>query len=97
MSRSRLLLRIIPTRRSWSRSMWIVVESVDYDIQSAAEALAGATHLVVTLIRLVMRLIQACPVISESPKLLSLMPPNENGSRGTGTPIFTPNIPAEKR
>jgi hypothetical protein len=35
------------------------------------------------------------PVISLTPNLLSFQPPKENGSLGTGTPMFTPIIPAD--
>ena len=34
------------------------------------------------------------PVMSPVPHLLSWMPPNEKGSRGTGTPMLTPIMPA---
>jgi len=34
------------------------------------------------------------PVISPTPNRDSFHPPNENGSRGTGTPTLTPTIPA---
>ena len=37
------------------------------------------------------------PVISELPNFDSFHPPNEKGSLGTGTPIFTPIIPARNR
>jgi hypothetical protein len=30
------------------------------------------------------------PVISQAPNFDSFHPPKENGSRGTGTPMFTP-------
>jgi hypothetical protein len=58
--------------------------------------------LVVTFLRYVKNSNPPSPVISKSPNLESLIPPKENGSRGTGTlyqqidyPIFTPIIPAE--
>ena len=34
-------------------------------------------------------------VLRDGENLLSITPPKENGSRGTGTPTFTPTIPVE--
>src|SRR5437899_3138378 len=36
-----------------------------------------------------------CPVMSPWPNFEALMPPKEKGSRGTGTPMLTPTMPAE--
>ena len=56
-------------------------------------------HLLVILRFLVKNRIAPSPVISESPNFdfVVYIPPNEKGSRGTGTPMFTPIIPARKR
>src|SRR5262245_46329537 len=61
------------------------------DIQFASD---WSAHLRVIFLRCVQNSIDEGPVISPCPNFDSLIPPNENGSRGTGTPTFTPIIPA---
>src|SRR3954451_10952321 len=51
-------------------------------------------HLVVVFLSFVQNSIELLPVMSLDPKRDSFQPPNENGSRGTGTPMLTPIIPA---
>ena len=41
--------------------------------------------------------IEPWPVMSPTPNFESFQPPNENGSRGTGTPTLTPTMPALAR
>src|ERR1700681_2360468 len=55
---------------------------------------ASGFHLMVDFFNFVQNSIELFPVISPTPNLLSFHPPNEKGSLGTGTPIFTPIIPA---
>src|SRR5882724_2672220 len=55
---------------------------------------ASGFHFTVLFLSWVQNSIELLPVISPTPNLLSFHPPNENGSRGTGTPTFTPIIPA---
>ena len=62
-----------------------------YDIQFF---LASGFHFVVVFFICVQNSIELFPVISHTPNFDSFHPPNENGSRGTGTPMFTPIIPA---
>src|SRR5688500_6243820 len=54
-------------------------------------------HLVVIFFERVQNSIEPRPVMSPTPKRDSFHPPKENGSRGTGTPTFTPIIPALAR
>ena len=55
----------------------------------------GGCHLEVILIFCVQKLIPPSPVMSEeSPNFERKMPPKLKGSRGTGTPMFTPIMPA---
>src|SRR6202165_2721912 len=51
-------------------------------------------HFVVIFFACVQNSIEPRPVMSPTPNLESFHPPNEKGSRGTGTPTFTPTIPA---
>ena len=44
-------------------------------------------HFTVVFFNFVQNSIELLPVISHTPNLLSFHPPNENGSRGTGTPV----------
>lgn len=62
------------------------------DAQSNHDCVFGFVHFVVILRRSVKNSIAPSPVISQSPNLLAFMPPNENGSRGTGTPMLTPSL-----
>src|SRR6266496_6728496 len=55
---------------------------------------ASGFHFVVLFFNFVQNSIELFPVISPTPNLLSFHPPNEKGSLGTGTPTFTPIIPA---
>ena len=55
---------------------------------------ASGFHLTVLFLSFVQNSIELLPVISPTPNLLSFHPPKLNGSRGTGTPTFTPIIPA---
>src|ERR1700754_1957863 len=55
---------------------------------------ASGFHLVVDFFSLVQNSMELLPVMSPTPNLLSFQPPNEKGSRGTGTPTFTPIMPA---
>src|SRR5260221_14435901 len=55
---------------------------------------ASLFHLVVIFFACVQNSIDPLPGMSPTPKRDSFQPPNENGSRGTGTPTFTPTIPA---
>ena len=57
----------------------------------------GGTHFCVTFFRCVKNSMQPSPVMSLQPKLLRFIPPKLNGSRGTGTPMFTPSMAAENR
>src|ERR1700750_913148 len=54
---------------------------------------ASLFHFVVIFFDCVQNSIDPRPVMSPTPNLDSFQPPNENGSRGTGTPTFTPTIP----
>src|SRR5258705_13833012 len=67
------------------------VSSVCYDIQLTP---ASGFHFTVLFLSFVQNSIELLPVISPTPNLLSFHPPKEKGSRGTGTPTFTPIIPA---
>src|SRR5689334_23889970 len=58
---------------------------------------ASLFHFVVIFFACVQSSIEPRPVMSPTPNLESFQPPNENGSRGTGTPTFTPTIPAFAR
>src|ERR1700694_3061825 len=58
---------------------------------------ASRFHFVVIFLACVQNSMDPRPVISPTPNLESFQPPNENGSRGTGTPTFTPTIPALAR
>src|SRR5688500_2925213 len=55
---------------------------------------ASLFHFVVIFFACVQNSIDPRPVMSPTPNLESFQPPNENGSRGTGTPTLTPTIPA---
>src|SRR6476469_5568319 len=55
---------------------------------------ASLFHFVVIFLDCVQNSIEPRPVMSPPPHLDSFQPPNENGSRGTGTPTLTPTIPA---
>jgi hypothetical protein len=55
---------------------------------------ASLFHFVVIFFDWVQNSIDPRPVMSPTPKRDSFQPPKENGSRGTGTPTFTPTIPA---
>src|SRR5438270_1220512 len=61
-----------------------------HDIQFASFC---AAHFVVTFLTLLQKSTALRPVMSPWPNFESLVPPNENGSRGTGTPMFTPSMP----
>src|ERR1700741_3875426 len=65
-----------------------------YDIQFVP---ASLFHFVVIFLDCVQNSIDPRPVMSPTPNLESFQPPNENGSRGTGTPTFTPTMPALAR
>src|SRR6185436_18719178 len=65
-----------------------------YDIQLVP---ASLFHFVVIFLDCVQNSIDPRPVMSPTPNFESFQPPNENGSRGTGTPMFTPHMPASKR
>src|SRR5687767_1614827 len=54
-------------------------------------------HFVVIFFDFVQNSIDPRPVMSPTPKRDSFQPPKEKGSRGTGTPTFTPTIPALAR
>src|SRR5881275_625493 len=58
---------------------------------------ASLFHFVVIFFACVQNSIDPRPVMSPTPNLESFQPPNEKGSRGTGTPTFTPTIPALAR
>ena len=55
---------------------------------------ASLFHFVVIFFACVQNSMEPRPVMSPTPNFESFQPPNENGSRGTGTPTFTPTIPA---
>ena len=55
---------------------------------------ASRFHFVVIFFACVQNSIEPRPVMSPTPNFESFQPPNENGSRGTGTPTFTPTMPA---
>src|SRR5437764_7553355 len=63
----------------------------NYDIQFTP---ASLFHFVVIFFDLVQNSIEPRPVMSPTPNFDSFQPPKPNGSRGTGTPTFTPTIPA---
>src|SRR5438132_12181806 len=63
-----------------------------YDIQFVP---ASRFHFVVIFFDCVQNSIDPRPVMSPTPNFDSFHPPNENGSRGTGTPTFTPTMPAD--
>src|SRR3954470_5227640 len=65
--------------------------SPNQDIQFVPSSLF---HLVVIFLDCVQNSIEPRPVMSPTPNFESFQPPNEKGSRGTGTPTFTPTIPA---
>src|SRR5262249_31644157 len=93
-----------------SRSLRIVIPSEASDLQSIASKsrarAPGATgyHIqfvpasrfpfVVIFFACLPNSIDPRPVMSQPPNFDSFHPPNENGLRGTGTPPFTPTIPA---
>ena len=54
----------------------------------------SAFHFTVDFFNFVQNSIELFPVISPTPNLLSFHPPKLKGSLGTGTPTFTPIIPA---
>src|SRR5260221_6547810 len=62
-----------------------------YDIQFTP---ASLFHFVVIFFDFVQNSIEPRPVMSPTPNFDSFQPPKLNGSRGTGTPTFTPTIPA---
>src|SRR4051812_27355897 len=62
-----------------------------YDIQFTP---ASLFHFVVIFFDFVQNSIEPRPVMSPTPNFESFQPPKLNGSRGTGTPTFTPTIPA---
>src|SRR4051812_14498462 len=62
-----------------------------YDIQFTP---ASLFHFVVIFFDFVQNSIDPRPVMSPTPNFESFQPPKPNGSRGTGTPTFTPTIPA---
>src|SRR4029078_11296883 len=62
-----------------------------YDIQLVP---ASLFHFVVIFLDCVQNSIDPRPLMSPTPNFDSPQPPNENGSRGTGTPTFTPTMPA---
>src|SRR5690242_14444610 len=64
------------------------------DIQDAS---GWSSHLVVTFFQRLQNSTAGRPVMSPCPNLDSLLPPKENGSRGTGTPMFTPTMPLVAR
>src|SRR5688572_14720733 len=55
---------------------------------------ASLFHFVVIFFDLVQNSIEPRPVMSPTPNFDSFQPPKPKGSRGTGTPTFTPTIPA---
>src|SRR6478609_7091108 len=62
-----------------------------YDIQLLSFCFS---HFVVTFFTSDQKSSECSPVISPLPNFEAAIPPNENGSRGTGTPTFTPTMPA---
>ena len=82
-----------------------VVRTVDCHIRPRQRQLqlthpvhpASRFHFVVIFFDCVQNSIDPRPVMSPTPNFDSFQPPNENGSRGTGTPTFTPTIPALAR
>src|SRR5207237_4786477 len=62
-----------------------------YDIQLTP---ASLFHFVVIFFDCVQNSIEPRPVMSPTPNFDSFQPPKPNGSRGTGTPTFTPTMPA---
>src|SRR5215467_14452006 len=70
----------------------VTTETADtHDIQFTP---ASLFHFVVNFFACVQNSIDPRPVMSPTPNFDSFHPPNENGSRGTGTPTLTPTIPA---
>src|SRR5450759_5244569 len=65
--------------------------SANHDIQLVP---ASLFHFVVIFFDCDQNSIEPRPVMSPTANLESFQPPNENGSRGTGTPTLTPTIPA---
>src|SRR5689334_9572856 len=55
---------------------------------------ASLFHFVVIFFDFVQKSIEPGPVMSPTPNFDSFQPPKPKGSRGTGTPTFTPTIPA---
>src|SRR5436305_12693144 len=79
-------------RRGASRCLQYAARGASaYDIQLTP---ASLFHFVVIFFDCVQNSIEPRPVMSPTPNLDSFHPPNENGPRGTGTPTFTPTIPA---
>jgi hypothetical protein len=62
-----------------------------YDIQFTP---ASLFHFVVIFFDFVQNSMEPRPVMSPTPNFESFQPPKLKGSRGTGTPTFTPTIPA---
>src|SRR6185503_4194924 len=58
---------------------------------------ATGAHFVVTFLSFVHSSTPPAPVMSPWPKREPLLPPNENGSRGTGTPTLIPIMPLSAR
>jgi len=58
---------------------------------------ASRFHFVVIFFDRVQNSIDPRPVMSPTPNFDSFQPPKLNGSRGTGTPTFTPTMPALAR
>src|SRR5688572_13837909 len=58
---------------------------------------ASLFHFVVIFFDLVQNSIEPRPVMSPVPNFDSFQPPKPKGSRGTGTPTFTPTMPALAR
>src|SRR5204862_3018852 len=62
-----------------------------YDIQFVP---ASLFHFVVIFFDFVQNSREPRPVMSPTPNFDSFQPPKLKGSRGTGTPTFTPTMPA---
>src|SRR5690606_563007 len=87
-------------RTSSSSSLISVKQFADLAVQGAQPiqvASFWAAHLVVTFLCRVQKRRPSCPLMFPAPKAESFHPANPNGSRGTGTPTFTPHIPASTR
>src|SRR5438552_9895887 len=81
-------------RRSGSLGMTPLMHAsvpASHDIQFTP---ASLFHFVVIFFDFVQNSIEPRPVMSPTPNFDSFQPPKLNGSRGTGTPTFTPTIPA---